>query len=182
MEIDMQKLDTAILYLQRIADGKNPVNNMPADEESVLNNPNVIRCMFFTKEVLEEVKRNGGNIGKKLSKKDLPPFPVEVLKEYVYRADKPITKFVEQMNELVDSYVYQKINYKVISDYLKENGYLMVVDMPDGKTSNRATEKGNSIGIISEERTSTSGKPYIATLYTEKAQVYVIEHIKEILG
>ena len=182
MEIDINKLDTAILYLQRIADGKNPVNNMPAESDSVLNNPNVIRCMYFTKEILEEVRRNGGNIGKKSSKKDLPPFPTDVLKDYLYRADKPITKFVEQMNELVDSNIYQKISYKVISDYLKENGYLMAVDMPDGKTSNRATEKGNSIGIISEERTSTSGKPYIATLYTEKAQSYIIEHINEILG
>ena len=47
MEIDLKKLDTAILYLQRIADGNNPVNNMPAEDDSVLNNPNVIRCMFL---------------------------------------------------------------------------------------------------------------------------------------
>ena len=50
------------MYLQRIADGNNQVNNMPAKEDSVLNNPNVIRCMYFVKEVLEEVKRNDGFI------------------------------------------------------------------------------------------------------------------------
>lgn len=60
MEIDMNKLDKAILYLQRIADGNNPVNNMPADDDAVLNNPNVIRCMFYVKDILEEIKRNGG--------------------------------------------------------------------------------------------------------------------------
>ena len=60
--IDMKKLDIAIVYLQRITDGKNPVNNLPADEEDVLNDPNVIRCMYFVKEVLEEVKRNDGSI------------------------------------------------------------------------------------------------------------------------
>ena len=63
--IDMKKLETAIVYLQRIADGNNPINNLPADEDSVLNNPNVIRFMFFVKDVLEEVKRNGGYNGKK---------------------------------------------------------------------------------------------------------------------
>ena len=68
MDIDIKKLDTAILYLQRIAEGNNPVNNMPAEEDSVLNNPNVIRCMYFVKEVLEEVKRNDGFIGKKPKK------------------------------------------------------------------------------------------------------------------
>ena len=51
--VDMKKLETAIVYLQRIADGNNPINNLPADEDSVLNNPNVIRCMFFVKEVLD---------------------------------------------------------------------------------------------------------------------------------
>ena len=68
MDIDAKKLDIAILYLQRIADGNNPVNNMPAGEDSVLNNPNVIRCMYFVKEVLEEVKRNDGVIGRKTRK------------------------------------------------------------------------------------------------------------------
>ena len=70
--IDMKKLETAIVYLQRIADGNNPINNLPAEEDSVLNNPNVIRCMFFVKEVLEEVKRNNGYIGKKSKKIFLP--------------------------------------------------------------------------------------------------------------
>ncbi len=27
--VDMKKLETAIQYLQRIADGRHPVNNMP---------------------------------------------------------------------------------------------------------------------------------------------------------
>ena len=57
--VDMKKLETAIVYLQRIADGNNPINNLPAEEDSVLNNPNVIRCMFFVKEVLEEVEPEG---------------------------------------------------------------------------------------------------------------------------
>lgn len=42
--IDIKKLETAIIYLQRIAEGNNPINNMPAYEDTVLNDPNVIRC------------------------------------------------------------------------------------------------------------------------------------------
>lgn len=73
-KIDLKKLDVAISYVQRIAEGHNPVNNMPAEEEAVLNNPNVIRCMFFIKEVLEEVRSNDELIGnKKVNyKKDSP--------------------------------------------------------------------------------------------------------------
>lgn len=39
--VDTKKLETAILYLQRITEGHNPVNNMPAEEDSVLNNPDM---------------------------------------------------------------------------------------------------------------------------------------------
>ena len=35
--IDMKKLENAIAYLQRIAEGNNPINNLPADEDSVPN-------------------------------------------------------------------------------------------------------------------------------------------------
>ena len=34
MQIDMQKLEVAMKYIERIADGKNPVNNKPAEEKS----------------------------------------------------------------------------------------------------------------------------------------------------
>ena len=60
--VDIEKLETAIIYMQRITEGRNPVNNMPEDEDSVINNPNVVRCMFFVKEILEEIKRNDGYI------------------------------------------------------------------------------------------------------------------------
>ena len=60
MQIDMKKLEVAMKYIERIADGKNPVNNKPTEDDSVLNNPNVIRCMYFVKEVLTVVKENDG--------------------------------------------------------------------------------------------------------------------------
>ena len=75
MQIDMQKLEVAMKYIERIADGKNPVNNKPTEEDSVLNNPNVIRCMYFVKEVLTAVKENDGMIGGRTSKPSKSPFP-----------------------------------------------------------------------------------------------------------
>ncbi len=61
--IDLNRLKIAITYAERIADGKNPVTNAPAREEDVINNPNVIRCMFFIRDVLQQVYNNDGKIG-----------------------------------------------------------------------------------------------------------------------
>lgn len=59
---DLEKLDKSIIYAQRMADGRVPYSNQPM-EDGILNNPNVIRCMFFIEDVLKEVKANGGIVG-----------------------------------------------------------------------------------------------------------------------
>ena len=78
-KFDSIKLDTAIKYVERIADGCNPVNNNPLEDNDVLNNPNIIRCMYFIKDVLEEVQRNDGIVGGKGMKAETVPFPTEIL-------------------------------------------------------------------------------------------------------
>ena len=175
---DINKLMTAITYLDRIADGKNPVNNQLALDDTILNDPNVIRCMFFVKEILESVKRNGGVVGSRRKAPPKPDFPVEVLKDFEYRGDKPITKVVEQINEKIDGDIYRKLTYKVITDWLKANNYL--VEQYSEKYQKKVTmptDKGNGIGIVSEERVSSRGDNYLAILYTKQAQEFIVNNI-----
>ena len=73
-QFEQAKLEVAIKYVKRIADGCNPVNNVPLENDDVLNNPNVIRCMYFIKDVLEEVRRNGGMVGGNVGKESALPF------------------------------------------------------------------------------------------------------------
>lgn len=181
--IDKKKLETAILYLQRIADGKNPVNNMPAEEDTILNNPNVIRCMFFVKEILEEVKRNGGFIGGKPKKSAKEDFPLEALKHFVYREDKTISRFIEQVNEAVDDTVYQKLSYRPISQWLKLNGYLAEEYSQEyHKTMTVSTERGTGIGIRSEKQTNAQGAGYIRIIYGKQAQEFLVQNMEMILS
>ena len=180
--VDMKKLETAIVYLQRIAEGNNPINNLPADEDSVLNNPNVIRCMFFVKEVLEEVKRNNGYIGKKSKKSDKSDFPIEVLDSFSYKEDKAISKFVEQINEAVNGDVYKKVSYKSITQWLKLNGFLQEEYSQEfNKVITLPTEKGIQLGIRAERRNSSRGVEYILVIYGKQAQEYIVQNIEKIL-
>ncbi|MCM1189950.1 MAG: hypothetical protein NC541_11725 [bacterium] len=181
--IDMKRLETAILYLQRIADGKNPVNNVPAEEDAVLNNPNVIRCMYFVKEVLEEVKRNNGHVGKKAKKSDKQAFPTETLATFSYREDKSISKLVAQLNEAVDGTVYRKLTYRPILQWLKSNGFLTEqFDQELKKEVTLPTEKGTQIGIRAERRSGLSGTDYMLVIYGKQAQEYIAENLEAILN
>lgn len=100
-QIDIKKLKSAFIYAQRIADGHNPINNLPIGDDTIINDPNVIRCMYFIKEVLQKVYDNNGIIDgviKKSNKADRN-FPYEVLTKFEYREDKGINKLIEQIYE-----------------------------------------------------------------------------------
>ena len=143
----------------------------------------MIRCIFFVKEILEEVKRNGGYIGKKPGRVIWKNFPVKVLEAFSYREDQGIFKFVAQMNELVDGNVYKKLNYKVISQWLKANNFLQEkYDKELNKTVTIPTEKGIQLGIRAEKRSSSNGVEYMLIVYNRQAQEYIVRNMEKILG
>lgn len=178
--IDLKKLDVAIKYLQRITDGCNPVNNMPAEEDAVLNNPHVIRCMFFVKEVLEDVRSNNGVVGSKKTKSKGEPFPFEILNEFQYQEDKSIAHFLKQIHAPLDGRNIRKISPQTITNWLKKEGYLTMEYCQDvGKESTVPTEKGRELGIYTEIRTYTTNN-YLAVIYNRNAQEFLVKNLKAI--
>ena len=184
--VDTKKLEIAIQYLQRITEGHNPVNNIPVDDDSVIKNPNVVRCMLFIKEVLEEVKRNDGYIGRRprtnrdSSKQE---YPLEALKEFRYSEDKSVSRLVDQFNGLTDLTVFQKLTYKPIIAWLKQNGYLRdEQDEETGKKRTLVTEKGSEIGIKSELRKDSKGQEFIYITYSRTAQEFIVSNMDKILS
>lgn len=181
-QIDLEKLEKALIYVDRIAEGRNPVYNLPADNDSVLNDPNVIRCMFFIKEVLTAVKNNGGKINK-IPKGKKSSFPLEKLNSYIYETDKTITQFVEQLNMNIDNNIYKKITYTQITTWLKANGFLMENDDTElNRKVTLATEKGQEIGISHLLQTSLRGECYYRIVYNQQAQEYIVKCLPQILG
>ncbi len=184
--VDTRKLEIAIQYLQRIAEGHNPVNNIPVDDDSVIKNPNVVRCMLFIKEVLEEVKRNDGYIGRRprtnrdSSKQE---YPLEALKEFRYSEDKSVTRLVDQINNLADMTVYQRITYIPITAWLKQNGYLGEEQTEEnGKKRTVVTDKGREAGIKSELRRNAKDQEYVYITYGRTAQEFIVSNMDKILS
>ena len=177
--VDLEKLEKAIIYVDRIADGKNPVNNALV-EESVLNDPNVIRCMYFIKETLIEIKENGGYIGKRMKKRKMS-FPIETLSSFKFDSVKTITRFIQQINDGVDLKIYDKLKYTIVIDWLKKNDYLQeTIDVQLGKVT-ITTEKGNEIGITHSLQTNLSGKQYYRVEYDKTAQEFIVGKLPEII-
>ena len=178
---DLEKLESAITYVERIADGKNPVNNTIADSDDVMNDPIIIRSMFFIKDVLVELKNNNGIIGKsKGSKKK--EFPIETLSDFQYVEVKTITRLAAQLNSGIDETVYKKLSYRTITDWLKRNGYLIETeDTKLGKKVTLTTEKAQAVGITHSLQTSMSGNSYYRVEYDKTGQEFVVQNLPSML-
>ena len=180
-QFDQNRLEAAIIFADCLAEGLDPASGEPVLEDSALNAPDMIRNMFFIKEVLQAVRRNKGKVGgSKAMKKE---FPMECLKDFRYTADKPITRFLEQLKELAGDPEIKGIPSKPVLDWLKAKGYLKEeIDAYTGKRASLATPEGEAFGIYTEKRTSMYGRDYSVNLYTRKAQEYLVENMEAILN
>ncbi len=180
-QFEQSKLDVAIKYVERIADGCNPVNNVPLENDDILNNPNIIRCMYFIKDVLEEVQRNDGMIGGKVGKEPVLPFPIEILDSFIYVEDKSITHVLNQVYEPIANMNVKKVSVTKITAALKEEGYLLDEPNPEtGKTRKVPSMRGRELGIYTVER-EYNGRIYESVTYNQDAQKYVVELIRKLV-
>ena len=182
--IDLNRLKTAITYAERIADGKNPVTNAPAREEDVINNPNVIRCMFFIRDVLRQVYDNGGRVGGKPPKAPKPerkPFPLEALAAFSYRQDLGISALVQQINELIDQAEYEPLQRTAVSNWLEAEGLLTRVPDADGRRVSRPTDRGRAAGLYLIDR-NYDDRSYSVVMYGKEAQEMIVSRIPEMLS
>lgn len=179
-QFGLEKLEKAIIYAERMAEGRAPYSNQPVENE-VLNNPNVIRSMYFIKEVLQEVRDNGGVVGGKRSKKEpAKPFPFEVLKNFNYDGDKPISFVLRQFTELTSEPNVKIISAKNVNKWLAANGYITKAVTNDfGKENWIPTDKGSELGLIAEPR-GEGEREYIRIEYNKEAQEFLAANLKRI--
>lgn len=178
-EFDIKKLDTAMVYISRMADGRNPVNNEETDDE-IINNPNVIRCLHFVLDVLRETRENNGIIGRKYSQQK-EAFPIEILEQFVYREDKSISHLLNQFAEPAKDRNIKKPSAASVNKWLGANGYLeKKVIRPGGKENWIPTEKGEETGLYAREG-GMPGNEYVTVMYSQKGQMFLADHFEQIL-
>jgi len=172
------KIITAQKWVRQLANGINPLNGSALKEDDIVNNVHISRCLFFVADVLEKYSE------KRTRPKSLRVIPFDssaIQKEnYNYTDVISISAFAREIEKLLPDNM-QSVSYKSMTNWLIREG-LIQDSKPDdnGRISKIATEKGNSMGIHTEERDSDKGAHYLLTLYNQDAQRYLLEHIEEI--
>ena len=175
---EKDKIALAKDWVRKLANGINPLNGNAVKEDDVVNNVHISRCLFYVADLLGKYseKRTKSNSSRTI------PFSASAFQKekYNYVEAISISAFAREVENLIPENM-QTIGYAVMVNWLVQKG-LLTESAPDtnGRIFKIATNKGQEIGIYSEERESEGRGHYLITLYNREAQSFLLEHLEEI--
>lgn len=176
---EIEILEHAKSYIDKLANGIDPMTDMPVGEGDAVNNVRVSRCLFYVSEVLGKVIASG-DIPTAPKPKKRPFFlTAEQLSRYPY-ADRAITvsEIADNLNALADAEQCLKMPYTHITGWLIGIGALELCTV-EGKSVKRPTARGGELGIATEQRTGRNGD-YTVVVYNRAAQQFITDNLEAI--
>lgn len=180
---ELETMHRAKMYIDKLANGIDPITGRVMPQDAVLNNVRISRCLFFVSDIIRRVIENGGEVGRKYNNEKKLPFSIshdEAAKIPVLDRHMYISYFCDHISAAVGHADQKPLSHKVVSNWLVEKGFLKVVDI-GGKSRKRVTEHGLSIGISEESKEGQYGN-YISILYDPQAQQFILDNLPDMLG
>ena len=179
---ELERVAYAKTFIDKLANGINPIDDQPVAENDAINNVRLSRCFFYVSDILRQVIENGGiNPAKKKARE---PFAItqEQLSRYPFSEDPiPISEITRRINDLVDTAEMKLLSYNKITGWLMSIQALAEHTKADGKTTKHPTEAGNQLGIYLEKRESFRGE-FFVVVYNKEAQAFIIDNMNAILA
>lgn len=178
---ELEKIEYAKSFIDKLANGINPLDDTIIKEDDIVNNVRLSRCFFFVSDILRQVIENSG-INKKKSGKLRFELPTEELAKFPY-SNSPIaiSEIAKRLNSLINDEYMRKISHRDLTNWLLSIGMLFEHSSFDGRTSKRPTEQGSNIGISTEQRTGQKGE-YTVVVYNKEAQTFIVDNLEAIIA
>ena len=174
----MTELETIVrakTYIDKLANGINPLDNTPVAENEVVNNVRISRCLFFVSDTLRKVLENGGISTYQTVRKTEFNITTEELEKFEFSdIPIPVSEIAKRVNALTDTAVSKKFSYKMVTNWLVETGVLVETENAEGKKNKRPSSEGNELGISVDERIGKKG-PYQVVIYNKSAQKFIVD-------
>ncbi len=179
---EIEMLKRAKMYMDKLANGINPIDDTEVSEYDVVNNVRISRCFFYISGVLGKVIENGGAVSAK-KKAGSKAFAIteEQLKNYEF-SDRPIalSEIAKRINLLSADENMKKLTYNHLADWLMSVNILEYAIGSDGATTKHPTDAGRRIGISVEKRQSQRGE-YTVVVYDRRAQEFILDNMAAVI-
>ena len=178
---ELEKIAYAKSFIDKLANGINPIDDQPVTECDVVNNVRLVRCFFFVSDILRQVIENGGTTPHK--RKTRIPFSInqEQLAQYSF-SETPIaiSEMAKRINALIDAEQMKSLSYRQITGWLISINALVEQPTLNGKSKKCPTERGRQLGISLDTRTGMNGE-YQVVVYNKDAQAFILDNIDAII-
>lgn len=178
---ELEMINRAKTYIDKLANGVNPLTDEPVSENDIVNNVRISRCFFYISDLLRRFAEGGFPEAAKKGKKQ--PFIIteEQRKRFEF-SETPISvsEIARRFNAAVNTEGAVQMRYSGITFWLIESGLLSVDRREDGREVKLPTAAGMELGISQEVRYGANGS-YTVVVYNENAQRYIVDNIDAIL-
>ena len=177
---ELEKIAYAKSFMDKLANGINPLDDTPIPDDDIANNVRLSRCFFYVSDILRQVYENGGVTKPKRTPKIPFAVTLEQLEKFEYSADPiAVSEIAKRIYAMADNENMEKVSYRQINQWLLNIGMLYLHDFGGRKPVKRPTEEGNQIGITVETRMGRYGE-YQVVLYNEDAQRFILDNLEAV--
>ncbi len=181
---EIEKLQYTKEFIDKLANGINPLDGVPIPEGDLMNEVRLSRCMFYVSDILRQVIENGGVGRRKREKTTKTPFSLTPEQLSLYRFEaRPISmsEFAKKLYDLAEDSQMEKPTYKRITAWLLSVGILAEETDASGHIRKYPTEEGVQLGITRETRKGRQGDYEVVT-YNREAQQFMLDNLEAILS
>lgn len=178
---ELEMLQRAKQYMEKLAQGIDPVSDKEIPEDSVLNQVQLVRCFFYVSNVLERCIANRDNKEEKTKRSSFSIRGEELERVQISSEPIRITRFTERICETVADQGQKKLNPTVITNWLERKGFLAKEAKSEGKQQRVPTSMGVELGLSARVGHGHYGD-YLAVYYNANAQQFILDHLLDILA
>ena len=175
---ELETMQRAKMYLDKLAQGIDPISRQEIPKDSVLNNVRLARCFFYVSGILDQVIANGGRVIS--GEKNFYITQEEISRLQPSQEALRITQFADRITDGVHDPARKRLKATTITNWLIEKGFLEKRVDEAGKSKRLPTAAGERLGLSVREMQGKAG-PFQAVYYGVNAQRFILDHLMDIL-
>ena len=185
---ELEKIAYAKCFIDKLANGINPLDDTPVPDGDLVNNVRLSRCFFYVSGILQkEIDRERRKQSKEKKPKPLPfSITQEQLNNFEY-SPYPISmsamgrKINWLVREDIEAKKIEKFSYRKIRSWLHDIGMIEWREWGNGKSKRFPTAGGESIGLVLQIWENYGRRSPVIYL-TEEAQHFIIDNIEAVMA
>lgn len=177
---EIEKIQKAKNVLLKMAKGIDPLTGETISEDSYLNDPRIIRCLYFVTEVLDDVLHAPlSNLQAKKRAKFMIT-PEQKAKVVLKKGLIGMNEFTDCLNMCIDTNKVRRLSGTLINKKLKEMGILGQQEK-DGKTKTIINESSLQYGF-EMMKSVYDGVEYEKLVINDEGKRFLLDNLEGILS